>query len=92
MEHEALLSSAGAYTVFRYGGHVIRFLAPYSLQYYTEVLDWDAGCLTVMAKYSHNAEPEEESIDLVPVLQNLYFDPEAFLAPIEKVRIACDGY
>lgn len=47
MEQEALLSSNGEYTIFRYGGHVIRFLAPYSLERYTQVLDWDAGCLTL---------------------------------------------
>ena len=32
-------------------------------------------------------EEEEEYIDLVPILENLYFDADKFLAPIEKVRI-----
>ena len=42
-----------------------------------------------MAKYIHN-DKEEEYIDLVPILEKLYFDAEAFLAPIKKVRVADD--
>lgn len=42
-----------------------------------------------MEKYRHN-DKEEEYIDLVPILENLYFDSEAFLAPIKKVRLADD--
>ena len=40
-----------------------------------------------MAKYRHSEKPEEEYIDLVPILDNLYFDPAAFLAPIKEVRV-----
>jgi hypothetical protein len=40
-----------------------------------------------MAKYKGHEE-EEEYIDLVPILENLYFDVEEFLKPIQKVRIA----
>ena len=64
------------YTVFQFNGHIIRFTAPYSLEYYTEVKEWDKGYLVVMAKYKQNKEPEEEYIDLVPILQNLYFDTD----------------
>ena len=32
----------------------------------------------VMAKYSHREESEEEYIDLVPILENLYIQPEDF--------------
>ena len=39
-----------------------------------------------MAKYE-GADEEEEYIDLVPILQNLYFDVDEFLEPIKKVRI-----
>lgn len=39
-----------------------------------------------MAKYE-GKEEVEEYIDLIPILENLYFDVEEFLAPIEKVRI-----
>ena len=45
-----------------------------------------------MAKYAHNDQEEEEYIDLVSVLKNLYFDSSVFLAPIKKVRIADDKY
>ena len=66
MTGEATLSNEKNYTVFRFGNHVIRFAAPYSLEHYTEVKEWDNGYLVVMAKYKQNAEPEEEYIDLVP--------------------------
>jgi hypothetical protein len=87
---QATLSNDKNYTVFRYGKYVIRFRAPYSLERYTEVKEWDNGYLVAMAKYKHNAEPEEEYIDLVPILENLYFDANAFLAPIKEVSVAND--
>lgn len=43
-----------------------------------------------MAKYMHKEKEEEEYIDLVPILKNLYFDSNAFLAGIEKVRVIDD--
>lgn len=86
--HEAILSNDGAYTVFCFDGAVIRFQAPYSLERYTEVKKWDDGYLVVLAKYSHNAEPEEEYIDLKPVLIDKGIDPVTFLEPIKTVRIA----
>ena len=46
------------------------------------------GYLVVLAKYSHNAEPEEEYIDLKPILEGLYIDPASFLKPIKNVRVA----
>ena len=88
MPEEATLSNEKNYTVFQFNGHIIRFTAPYSLEYYTEVKEWDKGYLVVMAKYKQNKEPEEEYIDLVPILQNLYFDTDKFLKPIQGVKIA----
>ena len=73
--------------MFKYGNHVIRFATPYSLEHYTEVKEWDKGYLVVMAKYKHNQKPEEEYIDLVPILQNLYFNADEFLEPIKGVRV-----
>ena len=84
----ATISNEKNYTVFRYGNHMLRFAAPYSLEYYTEVKEWNNGYLVVMAKYKQNNNPEEEYIDLVPILRNLYFDTEKFLAPIKKVEVA----
>lgn len=90
MQREAYLSSDRCYTIFKYGPYTIRFRAPYSLERYTEIKEWDKGYLVVMAKYKHNLEAEEEYIDLLPVLKDLYFDAEEFLKPIEKVRILYD--
>ena len=90
VSNEAVLNSEKNFTVFRFDGHVIRFRAPYSLERYTKVKEWDQGYLVVMAKYSHNDKEEEEYIDLVPILENLYFDSKAFLAPIKKVRLSDD--
>ena len=86
----ATLSNEKNYTVFQFGNHEIRFVAPYSLERYTAVKEWDNGYLVVMAKYKHNDKPEEEYIDLAPILQNLYFDADAVLSQIKGVQIA-DG-
>ena len=90
MSGVATLSNEKNYTVFRFGNHVIRFVAPYSLERYTAVKEWDNGYLVVMAKYKHNEKPEEEYIDLVPILEKLYIIPEIFLKPIKEVRIQND--
>ena len=85
--HEAILSNADGFTSFSYGGYNIRFRAPYSLERYVDVVCWDDGYLVVLAKYSHNAEPEEEYIDLKPILEDLYIDYEVFLKSIKYVRV-----
>ena len=56
------------------------------LERYTEIKEWDKGYLVVMAKYK-NLNEMEEYIDLIPILQNLYYDVDEFLAPIKEVRI-----
>ena len=86
--NEAILSNAGGFTAFSFGGYNIRFRAPYSLERYVDVVRWDDGYLVVLAKYSHNANPEEEYIDLRPILDDLYIDSDAFLKPIKSVSIA----
>lgn len=86
--HEAILSNAEGYTAFSFGRYHIRFRTPYSLERYVDVVKWDDGYLVVLAKYRHNAEPEEEYIDLKPILDGLYIDSAAFLKPIKSVRIA----
>jgi hypothetical protein len=85
---EATLGCAKGFTTFCFGGYNNRFRAPYSLERYVDVVKWDNGYLVVMAKYSHNAEPEEEYIDLKPILNDLYIDSATFLKPIRNVRIA----
>lgn len=90
MPDEATLSSENEYTIFKYDRYVIRFRAPYSLERYTQVKQWNNGYLVVMAKYSHNQKDEEEYIDLIPILEDLYYDAYEFLEPIKKVRIQYD--
>ena len=90
--NEALLSSADGFTAFSLGGYHIRFRAPYSLGRYVDVVKWDNGYLVVLAKYSHNTEPEEEYIDLKPILEGLYIDSASFLKPIKTVRISYAWY
>ena len=87
-EHEAILSSENGFTAFSYGGYKIRFRAPYSLERYVDVVKWDDGYLVVTAKYSHKSEPEEEYIDLKPILDGLYIDSATFLQPIKSIKIA----
>lgn len=87
-DQEAVLSNAGGFSAFSFGGYNIRFKAPYSLERYVDVVKWEDGYLVVLAKYSHNVEPEEEYIDLKPILDDLYIDPDSFLKSIKNVRIA----
>ncbi|MDO4296073.1 MAG: hypothetical protein Q4D90_07930 [bacterium] len=84
----AYLSNDKNMIKFQYGHWIIRFRGPYSLEYFTSVKEWDNGYMVVMAKYKHNQEPEEEYIDLVPILKNLYIDASQFLKPIKEVRLA----
>jgi len=86
-KHCANLYNKDKFTVFEYGGIIVRFKSPYSLEKYTDIVEWDNGYLVVMAKYSHNKNSEEEYIDLIPILENLYVDPREFLAPIKSVMI-----
>lgn len=86
MVYEAILSSDREFTSFSFNGHIIRFRTSPRLERYTKIIEWDCGYMVVMAKYEGHDE-EEEYIDLIPILQNLYFDVDEFLAPIKKVRI-----
>lgn len=86
-EHTAFLSNDGEYTVFSFGNNRLKFIAPYSLEHYVNVLEWDSGYLVVMAKYAHNKDVEEEYIDLRPILKNLYINPDAFLSQIKSVEV-----
>ena len=82
----AILKSDSQYTIFIFKDQVIRFATSSKLERYTEVKEWDKGYLVVMAKYK-NLKEMEEYIDLVPILQNLYYDVDEFLAPIKEVQI-----
>ena len=82
----ALLSNDRDMTSFRYGNSNIRFRSPKCLKRYTEVKEWDKGYIVVMADYEGLGETEEY-IDLLPILKNLYINPETFLKPIKSVKI-----
>lgn len=86
MENEAILSNDREFTSFIFNGHNIRFRTSSKLERYTKIVEWDYGYIVVMAKYEGHEE-EEEYIDLIPILENLYFDADKFLSPIQKVRI-----
>ncbi len=73
-------------TSFRYGGYNIRFRTPSILKRYTEVKEWDKGYLVVMADYE-GIGIMEDYIDIVPILKNLYINPDTFLRNIQTVKI-----
>ena len=83
----AYLTNRGEYTVFTYGDRSLTFLTSKSLERYTRVKEWDNGYLVVMAKYKMRPDEEEEYIDLIPILENLYMNPESFLKPIRSVEV-----
>ena len=82
----ARLSSSGSYTTFSYGETTITFLTSKDLDRYLKVLTWDRGYLVVLAQFK-SRPAEEEYIDLLPILANLYMDADAFLSPIKEVEI-----
>ena len=82
----AFLSSKGNYTSFIVGDKEIRFRTSSKLNKYTEVRTWDAGYLVVVADYQ-TLGLTEEYIDMVSILNDLYFDAQKFLAPIQEVKI-----
>lgn len=82
----AVLSSTGSYTSFTFRDTTITFLTSKDLDRYLKVIDWDHGYLVVLAQYKHRPA-EEEYIDLLPILTNLYMDPDVFLDPIKEVAI-----
>lgn len=83
---EAILSNNKGMTSFRYGDCNIRFRTPSILKRYIEVKEWDHGYLVVMADYE-KIGVTEEYIDLIPILKNLYINPDKFLQNIKTIKI-----
>lgn len=84
----AFLSSYGEYTTFTFNDRTITFLTGKNLERYTRIKEWDKGYIVVMCKTkNHPAAEQEDYIDLVPILENLYINPETFLKPIEQVDV-----
>lgn len=86
MDGCAILNSSGDFTSFSFNGRNIRFRTSPTLERYTDIVEWDHGYLVVIAKYK-DRPAEEEYIDLVPILNNLYIDADSFLRPIQKVSV-----
>lgn len=87
MNEIAILENNDIFTSFTYNDTVIRFRTSSHLQYYTKILKWDKGYIEVMAKYDNSSTDEEEYIDLIPILKNLYMNPDEFLKNIKEVKI-----
>ena len=85
----AILTNEKNYTVFKFKDYTIRFKAPYSLERYVKVIEWDNGYIVVMTKYKHSKELIEEYIDLIPILEDLYI-PNEDLKDIKEVRVVND--
>lgn len=86
MKDYAILTNKDGYTIFRFNNETIQFVTSDRLERYTKVIEWDNGYIVVMAKYK-NLKEIEEYIDLVPILEKLYYDVDAFLKPIKEVKI-----
>jgi hypothetical protein len=87
MARQAILGNEKDITSFAWGGRVIRFRTSRHLLRYTEVLQWDAGYIVVKALYDNSPAEEEDYIDLIPILENLYIEPREFLQGVEGVCI-----
>lgn len=86
MKDFAILKNEGEYTIFEFNSQIIRFMTSSKLERYTKVIEWDYGYLVVMAKYK-DLDEVEEYIDLVPILEKLYYDVDKFLQPIKGVQL-----
>lgn len=86
MSNYAILKNDKEYTIFEFNNQIIRFATSSKLEKYTKVVEWDNGYLVVMAKYK-NMDEVEEYIDLIPILQDLYYDIDDFLKPIKEVKV-----
>lgn len=86
MKDYAVLTNDGKYTIFEYDNQRIRFVTSDKLEKYTKIIEWDNGYMVVMAKYKEMPEVEEY-IELIPILDMLYYDTETFLKLIREVKI-----
>lgn len=89
MHENAILCNEGNYTMFSFGEHTITFMTSPDIERYLKINEWDNGYIAVQTQYK-SRPPEEEYIDLVPILENLYMQPDAFLSPIKGVEIRYD--
>ena len=86
MQSCAYLGCSGKYSEFSFNGYVLRFRTSSHLREYSEIKHWDNGYLVVTAHYDTAGEVEEY-IDLIPMLKNLFIEPDDFLSPIKEVKL-----
>lgn len=82
----AYLSNYDEYTTFTYQDRIITFLTGKRLRRYLKVKEWKNGYLVVECE-NKDLSVEEDYIDLLPILSNLYIDPDTFLKDIEEVQL-----
>ena len=70
---------------FSFGGKYIRFLGSKCLRRFTDVKKWHDGYIEVMA--DNGGRIEEDYIDLIPILENLYISAHDYVRPIKKVEL-----
>lgn len=83
MRDYAILTSKGEYSIFKFDDQIIRFATSDRLEKYTKIMAWNKGYLVVMAKYK-GLEEVAEYIDLVPILEILYYNVDELLKPIKS--------
>ncbi|MBQ6554221.1 MAG: hypothetical protein IJL89_03210 [Firmicutes bacterium] len=86
MNNTALLGNTGDMAVFEFNDVLIRFKVSKALKAFKKILLWDNGYIEVIADYGEQGETEEY-IDLIPILINLYMEPDVFLKDIAEVKI-----
>lgn len=84
----AYLSNIKDCICFSYNGRNIRFRGPYSLKKIERVKNWDHGYIVIDAIYTHSKDPVEDYIDMFPILEQLYIEPESFISTINHVEVA----
>ncbi len=82
----AYLFNDGEYSIFSFGNVNLKFLTSKNLEKYIKVKEWNKGYLVVTKKNFGKSE-QEDYIDLQPILENLYMDPEKFYRSIKRVEV-----
>ena len=90
MDNVAILTNDSRFTKFSFNGVDVRFKTSPKLERYINVLEWDNGYIVVTARYA--GVEKEEYIDLIPILNNLYIEPDEFLKNISEVRVCYDKH
>ena len=84
----AYLFNEGEYTYFAFSNQTIKFLTSKRLKKYIRVKHWEneIGYL-VVDRENNDSTVVEDYIDLLPILNDLYIEPNQFLKEIKEVTI-----